>query len=34
LPRTRVEVSLLTPAEAFPVSEADALARLRPASTA
>ena len=30
-PRTRVEVSLLTPAEPFPVtSEADALARLRP----
>ena len=31
LPRTRVEVSLLTPAEPFPVlSEADALTRLRP----
>lgn len=31
LSRTRVEVSLLTPAEPFPVaSEADALARLRP----
>ena len=31
LARTRVEVSLLTPAEPFPVaSEADALARLRP----
>ncbi|EXI82261.1 MAG: hypothetical protein AW10_00709 [Candidatus Accumulibacter appositus] len=31
LPRTRVEVSLLTPAEPFPVrSEEDALARLRP----
>ena len=31
LPRTRVEVSLLTPPEPFPVcSEADALARLRP----
>jgi len=31
LPRTRVEVSLLTPAEPFPVaSEADALSRLRP----
>ena len=31
LPRTRVEVSLLTAAEPFPVaSEADALARLRP----
>lgn len=30
-PHTRVEVSLLTPAEPFPVlSEADALARLRP----
>ncbi|MEF8717775.1 MAG: AmmeMemoRadiSam system protein A [Candidatus Accumulibacter necessarius] len=30
-PRTRVEVSLLTPAEPFPVTdEADALARLRP----
>ena len=31
LPRTRVEVSLLTPPQAFPVrDEADALARLRP----
>lgn len=31
LPRTRVEVSLLSPAEAFPVrNEEDALARLRP----
>ena len=31
LPRTRVEVSLLAPAEPFPVvSEADAIARLRP----